>query len=131
GIAGILFLLIQSWTTGGLVKVLRVFGPITIAMLISFAIFGFWPIFSLREVDLWWNASLWPMSIPVGLALLVAALRRRDLRFTMAASPCLVPYVLFHSWIVALVSLSSELPEMAVAVLGLWILTGLRWLSLA
>jgi hypothetical protein len=91
------------------------------ATLLSFLVFGFWPLSFVDPVSFWWNASLWPYSIPVGLVLLTAAFRREDLRFAMAASPCLSPYVLLHSWSGALVALASYPPEMISAVVGLWI----------
>ncbi len=72
------------------------------------------------------NASLWPVSLPVGLTLIVAAIRRRNIKFAMPASPCFSPYVLFHSWSAALVALSAQTTEMVTAVIGLWILVIIR-----
>lgn len=122
GIAVVVFWLVEAWRTGGWKQALRVFAPASLALLLSFAIFGFWPLLARQDLGLWWNASLWPMSIPVGLALLVAAIRKRDLRYAMGASPCLTPYLLLHSWVVALLAVASSLPEMTAAVAGLWIL---------
>lgn len=126
-----LFWLIESWRTGGLARVIQVFTPVTVILLLSLAIFGLWPLASIRilEYSRGWNASLWPTSIPVGLALTVAAIRRRDKRYAMGASPCLSPYVLFHAWSGALVALVSNTPEMLAAVAGLWILAAIVGLS--
>lgn len=102
-------------------QTLNTFAPVSIALLASFVIFGFWPLRFSDPVGFWWNASLWPASIPVGLVLLVTAIRRRVPEFAMASSPCLSPYVLLHSWAGALVALSRLQVEMVVAVIGLWI----------
>jgi hypothetical protein len=124
-----LFWLVEAWRTGKLREVVRVFWPVTLALLISFAIYGFWPTHFGRVLSEWWNASLWPLSIPVGLALAVTALRKRDIRYAMGAAPCLSPYVLFHAWAGALVALAELPAEMLAAVIGLWALVIIRALS--
>ncbi len=122
----VLFLAYETWRIGGWKGLVRTFAPVTLAFVLSLALFGLWPLRSAREIDLWWNASLWPVSIPVGVALLVAAIRRNDLHFSMAASPCLSPYVLFHSWIIALLAIIRSTPETVAAVVGLWVLVAIR-----
>ena len=117
-----LFWLIEAWRAGGWKEALRVFGPFGAVILLSFLLFGFWPSVYGRSLDLWWNASLWPQSIPIGLALTVAAIRKRKIEFAMGASPCLSPYLLLHSWIGALLAISASQIEAILAVIGLWIL---------
>jgi hypothetical protein len=116
------FWLIETWRAGGWREVLRVFWPVTALMGLSLALYGLWPLRFEAELDLWWNASLWPASIPVGLVLAVSAVRRREIRFAMAASPCLAPYVLLHSWSAALIGLVGSKWEMVAAFAGLWLL---------
>lgn len=60
---------------------LRVFAPITTALSLSLVLFG-----------------LWPWSIPVGAALLLAAFLKRRIEYTMLAAPCLTPYISLYSW---------------------------------
>jgi len=125
-----LFWLVQSWRAGGWRRVLADFGPFGVVFALSLAVYGFWPS-HFREIQVisqGWNASLWPGSIPVGLALAVAALRRREIRFAMASSPCLSPYVLLHAWSGALASLATLSAEMIAAVIGLWIIAIMRFL---
>ena len=125
------FWLVEAWRRGGPKEVVRVFWPVSAALGISFLLFGLWPLRFQQTIALTqsYNASLWPLSIPVGLALLAAALRRRSLRPAMAASPCLSPYVLLHAWVGALAAI-LELPlETVVAVLGLWLVVLLRGLG--
>jgi len=126
GVGVAVFWLVEAWRKGDWREVLRVFWPITAALALSMLIFGPWPLRFETQTGVWWNASLWPMSIPVGLALLVTAVRKRKIEFAMAASPCLSPYLMMHSWIGALLALSASLPEMTAAVIGFWILIVMR-----
>jgi hypothetical protein len=123
-----LFWLVEAWRAGGTRNVLLTFTPIGLVMLLTFLWFGFWPahFIEVQEVSQGWNASLWPGSIPVGLALLVASLRKREIRFAMVASPCLSPYVLLHAWSGALASLATLPYEMLAAVIGLWIMVFIK-----
>lgn len=121
------FWLVESFRKGGVKEALRVFTPIGLAYAVSYVVFGFSPLaFNQETSDLWWNASLWPVSIPVGLGLLAAALRQRQMRYAMGAAPCLSPYVLFHSWSGALVAIVHRQFETLVVVAGLWILVALQ-----
>jgi hypothetical protein len=122
GAAVAFYWLIESWRQKGAPEVIRVFAPFTIALLASFLFFGLWPLRWRQEVDQWWNASAWPLSIPVGLGLLVAAVRRRRVELAMAASPCLSPYVLLHAWVGALAAILPLTAETIAVVIGLWLL---------
>jgi len=126
GVAVALFWLVEAWRKGGWREVVRVFWPVTAALALSFVIFGWWFARFGGETQLWWNASLFPASIPVGLALIAASLRQRNIRFAMAASPCLSPYVLLHAWSGAFAALLQTPIEFFAAWAGLWILVGIR-----
>ncbi len=126
GIAVAIFWLVEAWRKGGWREVVRIFWPITLALALSILIFGPWPLRFASQVGVGWNASLWPMSIPVGLALLAAALHKRKIEFAMAASPCLSPYLMMHSWVAALLAVAASLPETVAAVAGFWILIAIR-----
>jgi hypothetical protein len=122
GAAVAVYWLVEAWRKNGFREVLRTFSPISFVLGVSVIFFGLWPLRFGQEIDLWWNASLWPASIPVGLVLLVTAIRRRRMEFAMVASPCLSPYVLLHAWVGALLAVVSYIPETIAAVIGLWIL---------
>jgi hypothetical protein len=149
GLGVIIFWLVFAWKEGGVKKVIKTFAPVSIAYGVSLIVFGFWPLTINKALILWWNtniwavsipvgmqhiwdlqsvvnSSFWPLSIPVGLALLVTAIRKNDIRYAMGASPCLSPYVLFHSWVVILLAIISSTPETVAAVIGLWILVLIR-----
>jgi hypothetical protein len=126
GVAVAVFWMVQAWRKSGLLEVFKVFGPVTATFLLSFIIYGFWPLNYKHAFSWGGNASLWPLSIPVGLALLVTAIRKHKLTFAISASPLLSPYLLLHSWIGPLIVVSSHTYEMAAAVAGLWIVVALR-----
>lgn len=121
-----LYWLVEAWREGGFKEVLRVFWPVGAALALSFILYGLWPLRSSVEVDLWWNASLWPASIPVGLALLVSAIRKRRIQYAMGAAPCLSPYVLLHAWSGALAAVLASEAEALAAIAGLWVLVAIR-----
>ena len=126
GAAVAVFWLVEAWREGGWREVVRVFWPVVAALAVSFVLYGLWPLRSGQEVGLWWNASLWPMSIPVGLALLAAAARTRRIEYAMGAAPCLSPYVLLHAWSGALAAILKHRAEALAAVAGLWLLVAVR-----
>lgn len=116
GIAIVLFWFIEALRQGGIRQAVRVFAPVTIAYLLSFAIFGWWIIPPGWLIPHQLNYSLWPVSIPIGLALLAAAFRGRDIRRAILASPFLSPYVLTMTWSLAFLGLRDW--EVAAAIIG-------------
>ncbi len=125
------FWLVEAWRRGGWREIARRFGPLALGLVLSLLVYGWWPLNMLKisQHTTWWEASLWPTSIPVGLALTVAALRQRRIQYAIAASPCLSTHVVFHSWSGVLLAVSASTPEMVAAVLGLWVLVGLRFMA--
>ncbi len=121
GAAIALFWLVETWRTRGWRAVVWIFAPITVAGLLSIIIFGPWFTQPLRLISTPFNASLFPMTIPVGLALLAQSLRSRDIRFAIPAAPCLSPYVTLPTWSVALLAIVHDDLLLLVAVAGFWI----------
>jgi hypothetical protein len=126
GIALAFYWLFEAWRQGGIREVSRTFAPVTMILIVSFFIYGLWPLRFEQEIDLWWNASLWPASIPVGIALLIGAIIRKKKEYAIAASPFLSPYVLLHAWVGVLLALVSRVPQTLIAVIGLWVVVVLR-----
>jgi hypothetical protein len=129
GLGGILFWLIISWKSGGIKETIRVFAPVTAALLLSFLVYGLWPLGFKDMVTYNWNASLWPLSLPVGLCLLALAFRKKEIRCAIAASPCLSPYVLFHSWAGVMGSILKDKTLSVCAFIGLWAVILIRLLG--
>jgi hypothetical protein len=130
GLVG-LFWCVNAWRQDRWRGLLRVAGPIGLAYLVSFALYGFWPshYLGVARYSQGWNSSVFPLAIPVGLALTVQALRTRQIRWVLPASVCLSPYVLFHSYSAALIALTKNTPAMLAAVAGLWVVIALRVLG--
>ena len=128
GFAVAIFWFVEAWRTGGVKAVIRTFAPVTIAYGISFLFYGFWPMgmFTALHYGANYNSSLWPASIPVGLVLLVTSFQRRNIKYAMPASPCLSPYVIFHAWSSAVIALVNDPLQLITAVLGLWLVVGIR-----
>lgn len=131
GLGIAIFWLIETLRKGGVRETARVFGPFTLVLLLSFLIFGFWPL-RFREtlmITQDYNASFWPLGIPLGLLLMVKAIRTRTSNPAMAAGPFFSPYVLLHAYSGALVSLATSAIEMTAVSTGLWIAVLLRALG--
>ncbi len=115
--------LLKAWKSGGFRGVAVTFGPLVLAYALSFLVFGNW--ITGRQPALTgaiWNTSLWPWSIPVGLALLFFSLR--DLRedCARAASPFLSPYLAYYSWAGALTALFERKYLLVIVVVGMWLI---------
>ena len=127
GIVMGLFWLIEAWREGGIKSVLKSFAPITIALVLSFVLFGNW--LAGRQADLLssaWNASLWPWAVPIGIVLTALCLRDRRKDFAMSASPFLSPYLAYHSWASVLAGLLGHDFELVIAVIGMWLVAGIH-----
>lgn len=120
GIGIAVFWLVEAWRMGGLRQVLIVFAPVTAAYLLSFAIFGFWPLQNTYNSGDPFQVSIWPLSIPIGLVVLVQAVRSRNLGLAIVASPFFSPYVQAYSWAGALFGLLPLQVETLLAVAGVW-----------
>ena len=131
GFAVGIFWLFDAWRKGGLRQVVHDFAPVTIAFLLSFLLYGFWPLnmFGVIKYGTQINSSLWPMSIPIGLVLLTTSLQSQDVKYAMTASPFLSPYVLFHAWSSAVIALIQNPLQLSSAVIGLWILVAIRYFA--
>lgn len=119
-----LYWFIDDWRTGGPRQIARTFAPISIALLLSLALYGLWP---LRVITADGplrpnNVSLMPLTLSVGLALAIAALRLRKSNLALAAGPILSPYVSFQSFSASLVPLFRYPPELIVVVISLWLM---------
>jgi len=120
GLGIALFWLVDSFRAGGAREVVRVFTPVTVAFLGSFALFDMSQLRAIRLVGDYWNASLWPYSLLPGLYLLYRAVQTRNVKPAIATSPMLSPYALFHSWIVVVVAVLGHTRLVAMIVGAMW-----------
>ena len=113
--------------TKGIWSVVKAFAPVTILTLISFWMYGFWPLRFQQTLELnakssvSYNTSLWPQGIFIGIWLLYKAIRNEKPRMAMASSPFLSPYALQFTWVAVLAGLIQEPLELLLISIGLWI----------
>jgi hypothetical protein len=106
-------------------EVLRVFGPVMLALLFSFVLFGLWPLAGAQAITMPYNTAAWPYAVPVGLGLLAHAIRVRKPNLAILAGPLLTPYEAVFSWAVGLLGLLPGQVEFIAGVVGLWLV---QWL---
>ncbi len=121
GVGIAIFWLIEAFRTGGVKQVLRVFTPVSPSYLASIPLFGLWllPPIGIETNPI--NISFWPLSIPVGLALLVLANRTHHLHYSILASPFFSPYLCAYSLPGVLLGLAEYPLELIAVSSGLWI----------
>lgn len=117
------FLFVEAWRARGWKAAAVLAGIAVAALVLSVVWFGFWPLKLLEYNDFRGsalNVSFMPYSLPVGLALAIAALRTRRLGYAVAASPCFFAVLTPQVWIIALLAIAGSTPELIAATLGLW-----------
>ncbi len=97
-----LFYIFEAWHKGKWNAVIKLITPITVAFLLSFAIFGFYPLKLINMPSDPYNSSLFPSGLLIGLPLLVYALKTRQKLLSIAATPLLAPYINIHSYAIFL-----------------------------
>ncbi len=123
GIGIAAYLAFTSWRDGGWRKLLWTVAPVILGLGVSFLVFGNWMTSSSEDVlSAYWNLSLFPWSVPVGLLVLAVALWRHRETISASASPFLAPYVSLGSWSIALLGLLDSNLLMVGIVFGLWLL---------
>jgi hypothetical protein len=120
GMVVALFWLVESWRTEGIRKVIKIFAPVALTLLVSLMIYGLWPLHAIWLKDSHWNVSMFPESIGIGLLLTYHALKSHKIGLAILASPFFAPYVGFHSWVFCLLGLAASPIETLLAVSGLW-----------
>lgn len=133
GIGMAIFWLTEAWREGRSRQIVKILWPTLLLSIASVALYGLWPLRLLHITDYSrnFNASLWPLSIPVGLGLLAMAIYTRNHRYAMASAPLLSPHVVFHSYAGPLAALLPATRWMMIAVIALWVVALLKVLSLA
>jgi hypothetical protein len=122
-----LFWMFMIWRSDGPLKVLKTFAPVTVLLLISFALYGLWPL-RFEQTIAWSadNTSLGWYGMALGWAVLMRAIRKGDEGMALASGPLLAPYVLQFTWSALLVYLLKHPLELAGTVAILWVPVILR-----
>ena len=110
-----------AWQQGGMGQILKTFAPVTTAYLISFMLYGFWPLQCAGMHSNPDNMSAWPWVAPIGLYLLSRAIFDGDENLSIISGPLLAPYTSQFSYAAPLMALFSK-PRMFLLAWGLlWI----------
>jgi hypothetical protein len=114
GIGITIYWLIEAYQLGGIVQVGKTSLPLMIVTSLSFLVFGFWPLHFLdtlamaRKIEtdnsIYYNASLWPFGLLIGLALLGISLIKKQKNLSIMAGPFLSPYALISTYATSLLA---------------------------
>lgn len=99
------FWTVEAWRIGGWTRVVRIWAPFLAAFAVSWALYGDWFRHGASAANLVWNTAPWPWGIPLGVALLLVAMGRRDLRWALLSIPFLTPYLSRITWAFPLLGL--------------------------
>jgi hypothetical protein len=110
-----IYWLYEAWKAGTIIKT---FTPVTIATLVSFGAFGFWP---MQVTQFGWINPLWPGSILLSVAMLFLSIHRKDKTQAAAASTLMSPYVRIASYSSLLLPLMRYQWFMVAVVIALWL----------
>jgi hypothetical protein len=135
GIGLIIYCFFHLMKTQGLIGTIKAFLPVTIIILLSFWLYGFWPLRFQDTLNLssssdaHYNITLWPYGIFVGIWILYKALQHQKAETAIAASPFLSPYTLQYTWVTVLAGVTHAPMELLLVSIGLWIPVVLRVLG--
>jgi hypothetical protein len=87
----------------------------SILLAFSFFVWGewwveIWHFGRSKLIDGWWNFSLWPYSVPIGILMVYLSLRKKDIGYGIIASPLLFPYVNGPSYVGLLAVVAAKWP---------------------
>jgi len=105
----------------GIWETVRIFTPVTFAYSLSFYLYGFW--FKVAEGygQNPENMSAFPVTLLIGILLLVESLRKRENSLALFSTPLIVPYVSQFSYSASLLALFNRPALFIIAWVLLWI----------
>jgi hypothetical protein len=126
--AGIaIFWMVEAWRNGGFKQFLFLIAPTSVAYLISFLLYGFWPAVMLTNmVSDPYNASLGPIGVVIGGVMLAQAIHLRKRGLALMSSTFFAPYINIHSFDAAILGLEPNTVEFYAAIGLVWFATFLR-----
>jgi hypothetical protein len=108
GIGAAIYYLFEAWRNNRAVGIVRTFGPVVLAYVISGVLFPVWVDRFIHKPSNEWNRSIFPYSIPLGLFFLWLGVRKQNRFFAMAAAPFLSPYLTFYTYAIVQIGLLHE-----------------------
>lgn len=91
----------EAYHSGGIHRLIRVFAPVGLAFLASFALYGVYLLHGTAIIFTGWNVNrfLFPYLVAPALLLLLAAVRRRRISLSYGVGPLASPYATPNSYI--------------------------------
>ncbi len=135
GIGLAIYWFVHIFRTKGIIEVIKTFTPVILVTLLSFWMYGFWPLIFQKTMEqsrtsaLDYNTSLWPQGIFVGIWLLYKAIQKQKPGMALASSPFLSPYALQFTWVSVLAGLIGSPLELLLVSIGLWIPAVIRTIA--
>lgn len=118
-----LFWVINTWRTAGIGKAVNLVLPTLAAYLVSFVLFGLWPLKILHTMpDDPYNSSLGMVGVVIGGVLLVSALRQKKSDWALISTPLMAPYINIHSFAAVVLGFGVNTVEFYVSIILVWIM---------
>jgi hypothetical protein len=125
GLGVFIYWAIEAYTRDKERGLVRLLIPLMTVTIISFLLFGFWPIHMLgatdRANDFGINTATFPWMVPIGFLLLDKAWRSKKAHNGLVVAPCWSPYLMGASWFGAFVALIGNTKLLLLAVFLSWI----------
>ncbi len=99
GLALTLYYVLSAFVYDGWKRAVLILVPVLVLFTASFFLYGTWFLKPLEVIDRFYNTIyFFPIGVPVGLALIVAGVARRNIGYALMAIPFTSPYMIFHTW---------------------------------
>lgn len=91
----------EAFREGGIRRLIKVVAPVTVAFLLSFAIYGIYILRGMSLLSAGWNVNgpLFPYLLVPALILLLAALRHSQISLSYGVGPLISPYATPNSYV--------------------------------
>ena len=121
GFGVMIYWIVCALKGGGWSGVARLIWPLVLILTISFAIYGFWPMCWQHVAVGEEQSRLWPYFLPLGLGLVVYALKQESHEHAILAMPFIAPHIWTHSLVGWLLQLQKYPKLLQLAYIGLWV----------
>lgn len=121
-IAPIAFILLFALRDRGWLASAKLITLPVVALVASFAVYGFWIVKLINYSSVTGQSlSFFPWSLVPGVVLFVLSLRRRDIRYSLAASPMFFPSISPQVWLVVPLAFVSSTRWSIVFLVASWV----------
>jgi len=124
GMGALVCWIVQAWRKRGARGVLGLLWPVGLAVLLSMAIYGPWPLGFATAADNstmhGLNVSAWPWLLPLGFYLVAETIKTPDLKKSLLIGPALSPHLVQGSWCGLFIALGDRPVAMVLANVVMW-----------